>query len=51
MLGLLAHKWSWRDRRARGAPTDKPNVVFGAETHVVWDKFARYFDVEMRRSR
>jgi len=50
MLGLLAHKWSWRARReAAGQPTDRPNVVFGAETHVVWDKFARYFDVEMRK--
>ena len=50
MLGLLAHKWSWRQRReTEGKPTDRPNVVFGAETHVVWDKFARYFDVEMRK--
>jgi glutamate decarboxylase len=50
MLGLLAHKFSWRARReAAGQPTDAPNVVFGAETHVVWDKFARYFDVEMRK--
>jgi glutamate decarboxylase len=50
MLGLLAHKWTWRERRqAQGLPTDKPNVVFGAETHVVWDKFAKYFDVEMRK--
>jgi len=50
MLGLLAHKWAWRARReAAGLPTDRPNVVFGAETHVVWDKFARYFDVEMRK--
>ncbi len=50
MLGLLAHKWRWRQRRAAaGQPTDKPNVVFGAETHIVWDKFARYFDVEMRK--
>ncbi|MEL6891725.1 MAG: glutamate decarboxylase [Actinomycetota bacterium] len=50
MLGLLAHKWTWRQRReAAGLPTDRPNVVFGAETHVVWDKFARYFDVEMRK--
>ena len=24
-------------------------MVFGAETHVVWDKFAKYFDVEMRK--
>jgi glutamate decarboxylase len=50
MLGLLAHKFSWRNRRkAAGLPIDNPNVVFGAETHVVWDKFARYFDVEMRK--
>ncbi len=50
MFGLLAHKWSWRERReAEGKPTDRPNVVFGAETHVVWDKFAKYFDVEMRK--
>ena len=40
----------WRNRReAAGLPTDRPNVVFGAETHVVWDKFANYFDVEMRK--
>ncbi|WP_402467374.1 glutamate decarboxylase [Isoptericola aurantiacus] len=50
MLGLLAHKRSWRDRRrAAGLPADRPNVVYGAETHVVWDKFANYFDVEMRK--
>lgn len=50
MLGLLAHKWSWRNRaKAAGKPTENPNVVFGAETHIVWDKFARYFDVEMRK--
>ena len=41
MLGLLAHKRAWRDRRrAAGLPTDRPNVVFGAETHVVWDKLS-----------
>ena len=50
MLGLLADKRSWRHRQeAAGKPTDRPNVVFGAETHVVWDKFANYFDVEMRK--
>ncbi|HEV3355131.1 MAG TPA: glutamate decarboxylase [Acidimicrobiales bacterium] len=50
MLGLLAHKFRWRARReAAGLPADKPNVIFGAETHIVWDKFARYFDVEMRK--
>jgi glutamate decarboxylase len=50
MLGLLAHKRAWRNRReAAGLPADRPNVVYGAETHVVWDKFANYFDVEMRK--
>jgi len=50
MLGLLAHKRSWHNRRqASGLPTDRPNVVFGAETHVVWDKFANYFEVEPRK--
>jgi glutamate decarboxylase len=50
MLGLLAHKRAWCNKRAAaGLPTDRPNVVFGAETHVVWDKFANYFDVEMRK--
>jgi glutamate decarboxylase len=49
MLGLLAHKWTWRKRReADGKPTEKPNLVLGANTHIVWDKFARYFDVEPR---
>lgn len=49
MLGLLAHKWNWKKRRqADGKPVDKPNVIFGADAHICWDKFARYFDVEMR---
>jgi glutamate decarboxylase len=49
MLGLLAHKWTWRSRRkAEGKPRDNPNVVMGADVHTVWEKFARYFDVELR---
>ncbi len=46
MLGLLAHKWSWRKRR--GDEHARPNVVFGADVHTCWEKFARYFDVEQR---
>ena len=46
MLGLLAHKWSWI-KSGRG--TGKPNIVFGNDAHVCWDKFARYFDVEARK--
>lgn len=49
MLGLLAHKWSWKKRREEaGKPCDKPNIIFGADTHCCWEKFARYFDVEPR---
>ncbi|MGE9295426.1 MAG: glutamate decarboxylase [Puniceicoccales bacterium] len=49
MLGLLAHKWSWKKRRQEaGLSTEKPNVVFSADVHTCWEKFARYFDVEQR---
>ena len=49
MLGALSLKWQWRKRReAAGASTDKPNLVFGGDVHVVWEKFCRYFDVEPR---
>ena len=49
MLGALSLKWNWRTRReAAGASTDKPNLVFGGDVHVVWEKFCRYFDVEPR---
>lgn len=49
MLGLLAHKWSWRERRKKeGKPHDKPNIVMGADVHTVWEKFAKYFDVELK---
>jgi glutamate decarboxylase len=49
MLGALSLKWQWRKRReAAGQPTDRPNLVFGGDVHVVWEKFCRYFDVEPR---
>ncbi|MCW6168622.1 MAG: glutamate decarboxylase [Thermoplasmatales archaeon] len=49
MLGLLAHKWNWKQRRIKeNEPHDRPNIVFGGDTHVSWDKFAKYFDVEPR---
>ena len=48
MLGGLAAKWRWRSaRRAAGLPTDRPNMVCGP-VQVVWHKFARYWDIEMR---
>jgi glutamate decarboxylase len=49
MLGALSLKWKWRARReAEGKATDRPNLVFGGDVHVVWEKFCRYFDVEPR---
>ncbi len=48
MLAGMAAKWRWRAKRqAEGKPTDKPNMVCGP-VQVVWHKFARYWDVEMR---
>jgi glutamate decarboxylase len=47
MLGALSLKWKWKQRReAASKPVDKPNLIFGGDVHVVWDKFCRYFDVE-----
>jgi glutamate decarboxylase len=47
MLGALSLKWKWKQRReAAGKPVDRPNLIFGGDVHVVWDKFCRYFDVE-----
>ena len=47
MLGALSLKWKWKQRReAAGKPIDRPNLIFGGDVHVVWDKFCRYFDVE-----
>ena len=49
MLGALSLKWKWRKRReAAGEPSTHPNLVFGGDVHVVWEKFCRYFDVEPR---
>ena len=49
MLGALSLKWKWRERRKEeGKGFDRPNLVFGGDVHVVWEKFCRYFDVEPR---
>ena len=49
MLGALSLKWKWKERRkAENASTENPNLVFGGDVHVVWEKFCRYFDVEPR---
>ena len=49
MLGGLALKRRWQKRRAAaGKPADKPNLVMGINVQVCWEKFANYWDVEMR---
>lgn len=49
-LALLSHKWNWKKRRESfGLSASKPNIVYSGNTHVCWDKFALYFDVEPRK--
>ncbi|KAG8873051.1 hypothetical protein FRB98_009220 [Tulasnella sp. 332] len=49
MLGGLAMKKRWQEQRTKaGKDTLKPNIVFGSNAQVALEKFARYFDVEMR---
>ncbi len=49
MLGGLALKRLWQHRRkAEGKPADRPNLVMGINVQVCWEKFANYWDVEMR---
>ncbi|XP_027153209.1 glutamate decarboxylase-like [Coffea eugenioides] len=49
MLAGLAFKKKWQNKRkAEGKPFDKPNIVTGANVQVCWEKFARYFEVELK---
>ena len=49
MLGALSALKRWQKRRrAKGLPTDKPNFIISTCMQVVWEKFAIYWDVEMR---
>ncbi|HEY3829168.1 MAG TPA: glutamate decarboxylase [Solirubrobacteraceae bacterium] len=50
MLAGLAAKFRWRERRrAAGVESvERPNFVCGP-VQVCWEKFARYFDVEIRQ--
>ncbi|XP_015580431.1 glutamate decarboxylase 1 [Ricinus communis] len=49
MLAGLAFKRKWQNRRkAEGKPYDSPNIVTGANVQVCWEKFARYFEVELK---
>uniref|UniRef100_A0A6N2NJV7 Glutamate decarboxylase n=1 Tax=Salix viminalis TaxID=40686 RepID=A0A6N2NJV7_SALVM len=52
MLAGLAFKRKWQNKRkAEGKPYDKPNIVTGANVQVCWEKFARYFEVELKEVR
>ena len=44
MLGGLALKRRWQHRGGSG----RPNLVMGVNVQVCWEKFANYWDVEMR---
>lgn len=49
MLAGMAFKWEWRKRRqAKGLSADKPNMVMGINVQICWEKFCRYWDIEMR---
>jgi glutamate decarboxylase len=49
MLAGMALKWRWRERMSQaGKPTDRPNLVMGANVQVCWEKFCRYWEVEPR---
>eukprot|EP00250_Pteridium_aquilinum_P021852 c25246_g2_i3 orf=82-1605(+) len=49
MLAGLAMKRKWQNRRKQaGKPYDKPNMIAGSNVQVCWEKFARYFDVELK---
>lgn len=49
MLAGMAFKWNWRKRRQQqNKPYDKPNMVMGINVQICWEKFCRYWDIEMR---
>lgn len=49
MLGAISALKRWQKRRkAVGKPIDKPNFIISSCMQVVWEKFAVYWDVEMR---
>ncbi|XP_078432989.1 glutamate decarboxylase-like [Wolffia australiana] len=49
MLAGLAFKTRWqKKRRAQGRSILSPNIVIGANLQVCWEKFARYFEVELK---
>ncbi|CAK9148547.1 unnamed protein product [Ilex paraguariensis] len=52
IMASLAFKRKWQNkRRAKGKPCDKPNIVTGANVQVRWEKFANYFEVELKEEK
>ncbi|KAL1563090.1 glutamate decarboxylase [Salvia divinorum] len=49
MLAGLAFKRKWQAKmKLLGKPFTNPNIVTGANVQVCWEKFGRYFDVELK---
>jgi glutamate decarboxylase len=49
LLAALGLKKRWQEEREKaGKDASRPNLVMGAQVHVCWQKFCRYFDVEER---
>ncbi|KAL8472382.1 hypothetical protein ACS0TY_029552 [Phlomoides rotata] len=49
MLAGLAFKRKWQNKmKELGKPHDKPNIIAGANVQVCWEKFACYFEVELK---
>ena len=51
MLCGMAMKWNWRKKRKKeGRDTSRPNFVTGSDVQVCWEKFAVYWDIELRHA-
>jgi len=49
MLGGLSMKWNWRERNNLPMNTSRiPNLVLSSGFQVVWEKFCKYWDIELR---
>ncbi|PWA36507.1 glutamate decarboxylase [Artemisia annua] len=49
MLAGLAFKRKWQaKRKALGKTYDRPNIVTGSNVQVCWEKFASYFEVDLK---
>ncbi|KAL8246023.1 hypothetical protein R6Q59_007239 [Mikania micrantha] len=49
MLAGLAFKRKWQEnRKSQGKTHHNPNIVIGSNMQVCWEKFARYFEVDLK---